>query len=112
MSLCKLVIEGLQVPSIRTRLGGSGITFEKEEKSLKLIERFLVGHDALAEGERLVGLRTVQHIRSKLGAHYGGRAARDLADGALREHGSYTGHFKSVCLQVVDELEVIEKAFV
>ncbi len=112
VGLCKLVIEGLQVPSIRKRLEASGITFEKEEKSLKLIERFLVGHDALADEERLVGLRTVQHIRSKLGAHYGGRAARDLADGALREHGSYTAHFESVCLQVVDELEVIEKAFV
>ncbi len=106
-----LIIEGFQVRVIRERLRESGITFELDEKSLKLIERFLVGHGALARGEALVNLRTVQHVRSKVSAHYGGSAAEQLANNALREHGNYSAHFESVCERLVQELTMIEKAF-
>lgn len=109
--LAKLVVEGFQVRAIRTRLQESDIEFEGEEKSLKLIERFLVGHNALADGGVLTGLRTVQTIRTKVDAHHGGSAGQDLANDALMEHESYTAHFESVCETVVQELEMIEKVF-
>ena len=109
--LAKLVVEGFQIRAIRTRLQESGIEFEREEKSLKLIERFLVGYNALADEGRLAGLRTVQTIRTKVDAHHGGNIARDLARDALMEHESYTAHFESICEMVVGELEMIEKAF-
>ena len=109
--LSKLIIEGFVVRDIRKRLEESGITFDGQERSLKLIERFLMGHNALADGERLIGLRTVQYGRSKADAHRDGSAARDFADDALREHGGYPAHFESVCGQVVEELTMIEKAF-
>ena len=109
--LSKLIIEGFVVSDIRTRLEESGITFEGQEKSLKLIERFLVGHEALADGERLVGLREVQDVRSKVDSHRRGGAARDLPNDALRKFGSFSAHFESVCERVVQELTMIEKAF-
>jgi len=109
--LAKLMIEGFQIRAIRKRLKESGVEFEEEEKSLKLLERLLVGQSALAEGERLVGLRTIQSVRSMVAAHHGGSAGQDLANSALMEHESYTAHFESVCEIVVQELEMIEKAF-
>ena len=108
--LAKLIIEGLRVDYIRTRLGESGIEFEKDEKSLKLSERFLVAHDVLADDERLFNLRMVQHIRTKVDAHSGGRDARRLAADALLEHETYTAHFESICEGVARELEKIETA--
>ena len=109
--LATLIIEGFVVSEIRSRLEGSGIAFEAQERSLKLIERFLVGHEAVADRERLVGLRTVQDVRSQVGSHRRGGVARDLANDALMEHGGYTTHFESVCEIVVQELEMIERTF-
>ena len=87
------------------------MAFEPEERSLQLIERFLATQRALADGERLANLRTVQHIRSKVDAHYGGSDARRFTSDALLEHGSYTAHFESVCEGVARELQMIEKTF-
>lgn len=109
--LAKLIVEGFQVKAIRSRLEKSSIAFELEEKSLKLMERFLIAHNALADGMRLSSLRTVQDIRSKVSSHYGGSTAVDLANSALMEHESYTAHFESVCEGLAQELEMIEKAF-
>jgi len=111
MELAKLVVEGFQMKFIRSRLDESGVEFETEEKSLKLMERFLAAHGVLADHERLVNLRTVQHIRTKVEAHYGGSDARRLASAALEEYETYTAHFESVCEGVARELDVIETGF-
>ena len=109
--LAKLVVEGFHVKAIRSRLEEAGVEFDPDERSLKLLERFLLAHDAPVDGGRLASLRTVQEIRSKVYAHYGGRTAQKLAADALMEHGSYTAHFESVCEGVAHELETIEKSF-
>ena len=109
--LSKLVIEGFQVKAIRARLTEMSIAFEKEEKSLKLIERILIGRCELGEGERLRGLREVDLIRSKAFAHSGGSGAVTLANEALQEHDTYAAHFESVCETVAEELKLIEQAF-
>ena len=57
VDLSKLVIEGLQVRALRARLKGMGIEFDKEEKSLALMERFLIGRGAIEVGANLDGLR-------------------------------------------------------
>ena len=110
LDLAELVIEGFKVKSIRARLGELGVAFERDERSLRLIERFLAAHHVFADDERLVNLRTVQYIRSKADAHYGGSEARGFAIDALEEHGSYTAHFESVCEGVAQEMEMIENA--
>ena len=110
MGLSKLIIEGFQIKTIRKKLKEMNIAFQKEEKSLVLLEKFLIGHRKINDGQRLEGLRTVQHIRSTF-AHAGGSEASDLANHALQEHGTYSEHFKSICEILADELKLIEQAF-
>ena len=109
--LAKLVIEGFQAGAIQARLEEDSVEYQNEEKSLKLIERFLAAHHPLEDGVSLVSLKTVQHIRTKVDAHYGGSDAQGFAADALMDHGSYTAHFDSICKGVAQELEMIEKAF-
>ena len=109
-SLSKLVIEGFQVKAIRARLIEMGIAFEEEEKSLKLIERILIGRCEFGAGERLCGLREVHLIRSKVSAHSGGSDAVNLANQALEAHDTYSAHFESVCNTVAKELKLIQEA--
>ena len=108
--LSKLVIESFQVKAIRARLIEMGIAFQKEEKSLKLIERILIGRCKLGEGDRLHGLREVDLVRSKAFAHSGGSDAVNLANEALQAHDTYAAHFENVCKTVAEELKLIEQA--
>ena len=110
MNLSKLIIEGFQVRDIREELEGMNITFDNSEKSIVLLERFLIGHGKIEEGRKLEGLRTVQLIRSKFSHSIGGKA-QDLTNNALQEHGTYSAHFNSVCKTVEEELKLIEEAF-
>ena len=107
--LSKLIIEGFQVKAIRKGLEGMDIAFDKGEKSIALLEKFLIGHSKINDGQKLEGLRTVQHIRTTF-AHSGGEAD-DLANNALQEQKTFYAHFESVCGTVADELKLIEQAF-
>lgn len=110
--LANLVIEGFQVKVIRASLQVISIAFDHKEKSLPLLEKYLIGCGKLDNGRRLEGLRTVQLIRSiASSAHPRGGAASDMANNALEEHGTYSAHFESVCRTVKSELGLIEEAF-
>jgi hypothetical protein len=111
MDLSKLIIEGFDVSALRSKLNDSNISFEKEDRSLVLLERLLGGQNELADPCRFEGLRTVQLIRTKLRGHSGNRDAVDLAESALKEHQSFAAHFEHVCETVSDELNRIEGAF-
>ena len=110
MDLSKLIIEGFQVKSIRKELERLNITFDKNYGSIVLLERFLIGRGKIKDGQKLVGLKTVQHIRSTF-AHSSGHTSHDLANNALEQHGTFSAHFNSVCGTVVAELKLIEEAF-
>lgn len=109
--LAKLVIEGFVITAIRTRLKDNGIEFDKEDKSLALLERVLIGSHVLADGSTLDALRTVQAIRSRSAAHSRGSRAAELERDALEKYGSYPAHFEGVCKDALQELDVIEKSF-
>lgn len=109
--LSMLVIEGFQEKAIRTRLKEAGIELSKREKSLSLIEKFLISRRELGVGERLCGLREVHRIRSMLFAHFGGSDAVNLANQSLQSHDTYAAHFESVCKAVAEELKLIGQAF-
>ena len=111
MDLSKLVIEGFQVRVIRARLGETNIAFDKDEKSIALIEKLLRALRKIDDEQRLDGLRTVQLIRSKKSAHSGSSKASDLATNALKKYGAYSAHFEHVCRIVASELKLIEGAF-
>ena len=110
MDLSKLINEGFMVTAIRKGLEELNIAFDKGDKSIALLEKFLHGQGMINDGQKLVGLKTVQHIRSTF-AHSSGHKAHDLANNALEKHGTFSAHYESVCETVAPELKLIEEAF-
>lgn len=108
--LAKLVVEGFQVRELRRRLTDMSVTFAREEQSIKLLERILSGLGIIDDDQRLEGLRTVQSIRSQVGAHASGSAADSWSYNAMVEYGSYSAHFEGICETVSDELTMMESA--
>lgn len=111
MDLAKLVVEGFEMKFTRGKLDAVRVHYEEQDKTIALLEKFLNKGDTSDEIRRLAGLRTVQHLRSKLKGHVGGNEATQLAQDALMEHETFANHFRHVCTQVADELETIEKLF-
>lgn len=105
------VVEGLDVRVIRAKLESKQIPYDAKEQSIALLERQLNHGTALEDARQLVGLRTVQRIRSKVKGHSGSSEAQQLAQAALAQHESFAAHFNHVCEQVADELKVIEDLF-
>lgn len=101
--LAKLIVECFDDSGIRSELKRRGIEWDKNERSLALLERVV--------GGPLDGLRLVQRIRSKVDAHVRGAEADSLSDEALKQHESYAAHFQHVCQGVIGELKRIEQAF-
>jgi hypothetical protein len=112
MDLAKLVVEGFETGAIRVRLDAAQVQYDKEEKTIVLLERFINKSNTSGKRQKLLGLRTVQHLRSKAKGHALGSDADELAQDALMEHESYTNHFKSVCELVAAEMDHLEKVFV
>jgi len=109
MDLAKLVIEGFETKAIRARLDAARVQFEKEDRTIVLLEKLLSNADSSVEVQKLVGLRAVQLLRSKAKGHAGGSEAQQLAQDALMEHETFANHFQHVCAQVAEELENIER---
>jgi hypothetical protein len=108
MDLAKLVVEGFETKLIRAKLDMTQIPYQKEDKTIALLEKLLNKGDRSDEPQKLVGLRTVQLLRSKAKGHAGGSEAEQLVQDALIEHETFSNHFLHVCAQVADELEAIE----
>ena len=112
LELSKIVIEGFQKGPIQVVLLQENIPFENDHGSLTLLERLLSARASEGDGPvRLKGLKEAQLIRTKAHSHSAGSEADKLAKGALKEHGTYRGHFERVCVQIVSELEAIDAAF-
>ena len=109
MDLAKLVVEGFETKPIRAKLDTAQVPYEKEDRTIALLEKLMNKGDTSVEGQKLVGLRTVQLLRSKAKGHVGGSEAEQLAQDALMEHETFGNHFRHVCTQVADELETIEQ---
>lgn len=109
MDLAKLVVEGFETKPIRARLDAEKIPYEKEDRTIALLEKLLNKGNTSSVNQKLVGLRTVQLLRSKAKGHVGGSEAEQLAHDALMEHESFPNHFRHICTQVADDLETIEK---
>lgn len=112
MDLAKLIVEGFEVKPIRANLDTANIQYDKQEGTIILFEKLLNKDNTSGKSRRLAGLRTVQHLRSKVKGHAGGDEAGKLAQDALMEYETFGNHFRHVCTQVADELEMIEQQFI
>jgi hypothetical protein len=107
MDLSKLVVEGFEVKPLRAALTSVGETFDVvKDQSVALLEKLVAAKGG--DPGVLVGLRRVQHIRSKVKGHAGSSEGKTLAQEALSEHGTYGEHFKHICELIVQDLERIE----
>ena len=110
LDLSKAVVEGFETRPIRALLRQEKVPFDKEERTLSLLEKLLTsqvpddGHPT-----RLQGLRAAYRIRSKVQSHIGGTEADEIARNALVEHGSYREPFEHICNKIAKELEQIEE---
>jgi hypothetical protein len=111
MDLAKLVVEGFETKPIRIELDKAKVHYDKEDKTIVLLEKLMNKGNTSDENQKLVGLRTVQFLRSKAKGHASGSEAEQLAQNALMEHETFANHFRHVCTQVADELETIEKIY-
>ena len=109
--ISKYVIESLNEKHIKKILDANDTNYGDNWKSLQLIEALLQNKNLLKENEKLIGLREARYIRNKAHSHLEGRDATRIKNQALRNHGSYAGHFEHVCRQIVDELKLIQKVF-
>lgn len=109
MDLAKLVVEGFETKSIRKKLDMVDILYQKEDRTIALLEKLLNIDNLSNEPRKLVGLRMVQLLRSKAKGHAGGSEAEQLAEDALVEYETFSNHFRHICAQVADELETIEE---
>lgn len=111
MDLSKLIIEGFNYEGIRAKLTEGRVPFDKDDKSLILLEKLLTSRSESTVAQKLEGLRTVQLIRTKMKGHSAGSEATQLAQTALTEHETFTAHFEYVCGIVANELKKIERLF-
>lgn len=107
LELAKLVVEGFQLPALRSALEKEAIEYTKDQKSIVLLERlaakFLPGDKA-----ELKNLREVQAIRSKGRSHAARTQLRTLAKKAKADFESYRNHFRSICRGVAGELQMLD----
>lgn len=109
MDLAKLIVEGFETKPIRAQLDAAQVSYNKEDKTIALLEKVLNKCETSGEMNRLVGLRVVQQLRSKAKGHVGGIEADQLAQDALTQHETFGNHFRHTCTQVSNELEIIEQ---
>lgn len=108
MDLAKLVIEGFETKKIRSQLDATQVLYNKDDKTLVLLEKLLGKANLMGDVHKLNALRSVQNLRSKAKGHVGGSEANQLAQDALMEHETFANHFNHVCEHVADELKIIE----
>jgi hypothetical protein len=111
MDLAKLVVEGFEAKPIRALLETAKISYEKDDKTISLLDKLLNKGNVSGKAPKLTGLRAVQLLRSKAKGHVGGKEAEKLAKDAIAEHETFANHFKYVCTQVAEDLGTIEQLF-
>ncbi|MDE2804136.1 MAG: hypothetical protein OXN18_03215 [Gemmatimonadota bacterium] len=112
-ALATAVVEGFLARPIRGLLAAKGVEFRKEDRSITLLERAIAAAntaDTQGDSTRLEGLREAQSIRSKVAAHAGGSEAETLKGDALRDYGTFAGHFEAVCDGIANELAAVDDA--
>ncbi len=107
MELSKLVVEGFETKPIRAKLDAAQVPYDKDDKTITLLEKMLNRGKPASDAEKLTGLRAVQYVRTKAKGHVGGSDGDQLVQDVLLEHETFANHFRSVCALVVAELKML-----
>jgi hypothetical protein len=100
-ALDKLVVEGFVIGDLRARITILGLAFDKDWNSLKLLEEVLrgLGTDKDHTQEIVGPLLKLHFLRTKISGHASGKEAERIKVGVLKEHKTYSRHFRNLCTQ-------------
>jgi hypothetical protein len=109
ITLAKLVVEGLEREYFEERAKSKGAKGDPKWGSIRWIQEAMKSSgisDEIVE-EVISPLRTVQELRTKLGAHSGGNEAASIRADLLREHKTPRQHIEHLSGQLVRSLYVL-----
>jgi hypothetical protein len=113
LALDQLVIEGFEDRWLRSKAKELGRNPKPELRPLRLAEECLIGfgfHQDDARGH-LSPFHELHNLRSEIKSHAGGRSALATRKRVLREHKTYTDHFRSLCTQIDESLRLLAEVF-
>ena len=112
--LDQFLVEGLEEKWLRKQAKALGCTEADRLRSLKLLEKCLIGLGLGEEHAREVTgpLHTLHNFRSEVGgSHASGSKAAATRKKVLAGHGTYRAHFRGLCAECHEALKVIIKEF-
>lgn len=113
LHLDHLVVEGFEKKWLKNKAEELGRKPDISFQSLKLIDECLIGlglepSDATST---IAPLKELHELRSKTKGHASGGDAVDLRKKALKDHGTFGGHFSSLCKRCDESIRAIGAAF-
>lgn len=113
MNLDKFIIEGLEERWLRRRAKELGRDPDDRLRGLKLVEQCLIGlgFEEDHAAKILSPLHDVHNLRSQTKGHASGSTAVDCARKAIADFGSLRSHFRHLCTECDESLQIIIRAF-
>ena len=112
LNLDQLLVEGLQEKWLRKKAKELGCKPDDRLRALKLLEAILVAVDFEQDHAReiMTPFHIVHNLRSILKGHTSGTEAENERKNALKDYGSFRGHFEKICSDCDESIEIITKA--
>jgi hypothetical protein len=109
IALAKIVVEGLERKYFEERAKSEGAKGDPKWGSIRWVQEAMKSSGISDEiiDEVISPLRTVQELRTKLGAHSGGSEAASIRADLLREHKTPRLHIEHLCGQLVRSLRLL-----
>jgi hypothetical protein len=111
IALAKLVVEGLEKTFFEKEAKSKGATGDPKWGSIRWVQEAMKFSGASDEtiDEVILPLRTVQELRTKLGAHSGGSEAASIRADLLRKHKTPRLHIEHLSGQLVRSMDLLRK---
>ena len=113
LNLDQLLVEGFKENWLRKKAEELGRAPGLKNRSLKLLEEYLIGLDFEEDHARsiIAPLQELHYLKTKLRGHASGETAQKLKMEAFAEHGGYNNHYKNLATQCDKTMQVLIEAF-
>ena len=108
-SLDKLLVEGFVTSDLHSNVALLGRTVDPKWQSLKLLREILsgLGKTEVEVHEIVSPLQEMHLIRSKVSGHASGKEAKEIKAKILKQHKSYSAHFRQLCKRCDAAVQVL-----
>lgn len=106
VALHQIVVEGFADKGLRNVILNNNGQFDKEWRSLKLVEAYLgtIGLENSTAKLTVAPLRELHELRNNVGAHSSPSRKREMVSAARKEHQDLQSHFRYLAKQVAEAL--------